>query len=292
VSENAGSENPTEAEFLAAPVAAVAALAPKTIVYAPGGTRRSATISGVEPWSEAYMYAGQDGITACLDVIFRYGVEHVFTPMIMFGHANEVDDIEQELIIPMGRFVTHERLLGLFREYGWRVRIAPSAYQETLQPFIEILERETAQDAKHTWWMTFTPTFDSWWLNMIALAKAENIVSRSDLVLAVYGEEISPITLCLSFGKPTISPDLFPPLLMDNVQCYWSQQAGLSLDDRQFRKVLYDYAYLRPTWQRDKTTRAKAAIDHQEIWQREAILGLGTRLGPFWYPIFPGTSPT
>ena len=81
-----------------------------------------------------------------------------------------------------------------------------------------------------------------------------------------------------------VAPDLFPPLLMDDVQCYWSQQAGYSLTEQQFRRIVYDYAYLRQTWQEDKTERAKAAMAHQEIWERETIVGLGKRLGPFWYP--------
>jgi hypothetical protein len=286
------SDIPTETEFLAAPVEAVAAVAPRAMVYAPGGTRRSAIFAGVEPWSKEYLHMGQDGVVACLDVLFRHGVEHVFSPMIMLGHTNEVENVEQQLIIPMGRFVTDEHFLRLFREYKWRVRIAPSAYHELLQPFIEILARETAQDAPHTWWMTFTPTYDSWWSSILAHAKSMQITSRADLVRAVYGEDVPPITFCLAFGKPTISPDLFPPLLMDNVQCYWSQQVGLGLDDQQFRKMLYDYTYLRQTWQKDKTARARAAVEHQDIWQQEVILGLGTRLGPFWYPKFPDSSPT
>jgi hypothetical protein len=100
----------------------------------------------------------------------------------------------------------------------------------------------------------------------------------------MYGEDVPPIDLCFSFGKPMISPDLFPLLLMNNVQCYWSQQAGYSLTDQQFRKVLYDYAFLRNTWQQNKAARAKEAYAHREVWEREFIIGLGTRLGPFWYP--------
>ncbi len=277
-------EIPTQEEFLAAPVATVAAVAPRSMVYAPGGTRRSATFAGIVPWSAEYIRLGEDSITACLDIIFRHGVQHVFTPAVMLGHANEVDDIEGQLIKQMGAFISDPYMLNLMHKYGWRLRIAPSAYAEILRPICEYLERNTPHDAARTWWLTITPSYESWWSALIALAKSDEVQTRRGAIRAMFGEDVPPITLCLAFGKPMISPDLFPPLLMDNVHCYWSQQAGLTLTEPQFRKVLYDYAFLRQTWQKDKAARAQQAITQQEIWQRERIVGLGRRLGPFWYP--------
>lgn len=278
---------PTQEEFLAAPIEIVTDIAPRSMLFAPGGTRRSAAFAGVKAWSDSYLRLGQDGITRCLDVIFRHGVEHVFTPSIMVGHANEVEDIEQQLIMPMGRFVTDTRLLTICREHGWRMKIAPSTYNDILQPFMDILDENAPENARHTWWMTFTPSYESWWSTLLALAKSEQVTSRNDAIRALYGEEVPPITLCLSFGKPMVSPDLISPLLMDNVHAYWSQQAGYGLTDVQFRKVLYDYAYLRQTWQKDKALRAREAQEQQEIWEQEVIVGLGKRLGPFWYPELP-----
>lgn len=281
---------PTEAEFLLAPQEVVAAVAPRSLVYAPGGTRRSAAFAGIEPWSADYLRIGQDQITACLATIFQYGVENVFTPTIMVGHANEVDDIASQLMLPMGRFITDPRLLEIFRSHGWRVRVAPSAYQEILQPFIDILDKNSPPNARHTWWMTFTPSYESWWSTLFDTVKSAQVSTREEAIRALYGEDVAPISLCIAFGKLMVSPDFFPPLLMDNVQCYWSQQAGYSLTDERFRKILYDYAYLRPTWQKDKSSRAKEAQPYQAIWEEEVILGLGQRLGPFWYPKFPASS--
>jgi hypothetical protein len=275
---------PTQDEFLAAPVEVVAAVVPRSMVYAPGGTRRSAMFAGVEPWSTEYVHLGHEGITKCIDLVFRHGVEHVFTPAIMAGHAREVGAIEQTLFKTMSSFLADPHLLALVREYGWRMRIAPSAYADVLRPLSESIERDTASDGTRTWWLTVTPSIESWWSTFINLAKSEQVYSRADAILALYGEAVPPIRMCLAFGKPMVAPDLFPPLLMDDVQCYWSQQAGYSLTEQQFRRIVYDYAYLRQTWQEDKTERAKAAMAHQEIWERETIVGLGKRLGPFWYP--------
>jgi hypothetical protein len=224
--------------------------------------------------------------------MFRYGVENVFMPAVMTTHAHEIDwsqanALEQQLLIPIGRFVTNKRLLLACRERGWRLRIVPGAHRAVLQPFIDILEANTPQQTAHTWWMTFTPSHESWWSHLFSVVNANGVATRSDAIRALYGEDVPPISLCVSFGKLTISPDLFPPLLMDTVHCYWSQQVGSSLTDLQFRHILYDYAFLRQTWQQDKIARAEAAKTHQEIWQREVLVGLGQRLGPFWYPRFP-----
>lgn len=278
---------PAQEEFMTAERDVVANYAPRSMVYAPGGTRRSATFAGIKPGSAEYFRLGQREMILCLETIFHYGVEHVFTPAVMVGHVNEFSNIEQELIVPMARFVTDPDFVGDCRKRGWRVQIASSSYQEVLQPYVELLSQTFDFSARHTWWMTFTPSIESWWANVISLAKSAAVTTHADLIRTLYGEDIPPITLCIAFGKPMISPDLFPPLLMDNVECYWSQQAGYTLSDRQFRKVLYDYAYLRRTWQKDKTARAKEAQRHRDIWEREFILGLGKRLGPFWYPDVP-----
>lgn len=281
---------PTRDEFLFAPVETVAEVAPCSMVYAPGGTRRSATFAGIEPWSAAHVRETQKRFVDCLDVIFRYGVAHVFTPMIMVGHLMEATGSEQHLMLRMGEFATDPYLLDMVAEHKWRIKLAPSGFNDVLQPYIDCLDRLAPTTVTHTWWLTVTPSYESWWSSLIAAAKSDCVGTRSDAICALYGEAVPPIELCFAFGKPMISPDLFPPLLMDNVQCYWSQQAGYSLTDQQFRQVLYDFAFLRKTWQKDKAARARAASAHQQIWEREVIVGLGKRLGPFWYPSFPNES--
>lgn len=276
---------PTQEEFLAAPHEVIAAIAPRSMVYAPGGTRRSAAFAGIEPGSERYLRWLSEQMLPCLETIFRYGVNHVFMPFIMLGHVNEANaDIAKEVVIPAARLATDPYLLTSFRDRGWRLRLTTCAYHELLQPYMQRLHEGTATDSRHTLWGTMVPSHSLWWSNLLALARMQQIESHDDAIRALYGESIPPITLCLSFGKPMVSPDLFPPLLMGSVQCYWSQQIGYSLTDQQFRKVLYDAVYLRKTWQKDKAMRAKEAQDDQTIWEQEVVLGLGKRLGPFWYP--------
>ena len=135
---------PTQDEFLAAPVEAVAAVAPRSMVYAPGGTRRSATFAGIVPWSAEHVRESQNRFVECLDVIFRYGVEHVFSPMIMVGHAKEVDDIERQLIVRVGEFAADPYLQDMVRRRGWQIKLAPSAFSQALEPYAEELRVRAA----------------------------------------------------------------------------------------------------------------------------------------------------
>jgi hypothetical protein len=103
-------------------------------------------------------------------------------------------------------------------------------------------------------------------------------------VAAFYGEEIPPATLYLGAGKPQVEDSQIPLLLVGKLECYWRQHLGYDLDAEMLRTILYDYAYLRPTWQADKTGRAEQVTTYAQAWQEPPIVGMGTRLGPFWYP--------
>jgi hypothetical protein len=122
------------------------------------------------------------------------------------------------------------------------------------------------------------------WRQILSTAVAQQATTRAAAIRACYEEDVPPVTLYLAFGKPVVAPDLLPPLLMDKVQCYWTQRPGYRLSEQELRSILYDYAFMRPTWQADKSTRAQAALAERSAWERGPILGLGRRLGPFWYP--------
>ena len=111
------------------------------------------------------------------------------------------------------------------------------------------------------------------------------IPTRADLIRAIYGEDIPPATMFLGFGKPIITQVSAPPLLVGEMQCYWSQRPGFSIDERMLRRIFYDYACLRRTWTgNDRSGRYTELTAQREDWETEAVLGVGQRLGSFWYP--------
>lgn len=297
---------PTLAEFLAWSISDIASglsvadtcsgdtsagkrsIVPASMVYAPGGTRRSAVFHGIKPWTPEYVEWGWLETLRCVDLIFRFGVEHVFLPLIMSGHVREYGGDATHLMQMLTRFLTNAKMLDKVAEFGWRVRLVNFDDLPDLERASRAFEAATSDGSQQVLWLMTTTDPESHWRAVFQNARQGKFATREQAICAMYGEYVPLISLYLGFGKPTVNPELFPPLLQGDIQCYWSQQAGYSLTEKQLRMILYDYAFLRQTWQQDKTSRAAQAEADQALWESEFILGLGRRIGPFWYPDMQG----
>jgi hypothetical protein len=70
---------PTLEAFLSADAAEVASIAPATLVFAAGGTRRAAVLDGVRIDDPRMMMRhGVQQFMATVEVLFTLGVEHIF----------------------------------------------------------------------------------------------------------------------------------------------------------------------------------------------------------------------
>jgi hypothetical protein len=281
---------PTLEEFLAAPVEEVAKVAPATMIYAPGGTRRQAVFQGIEPWSDDFISWARDNLFKSSELIFSYGVKHLILPFITPGNLQEVNRYREVLVERAQWVLSGFESQTDYRRLGWRVRLLGSESLPELRVATRYFIENTPAQSMHTLhWLAVVDT-DSPWRDLLAAVQQSKSKTRAEAVLALYGEEIPPATLYLATGKPTISFDLIPPLLVGQIQCYWNQQPGYTLSEPQLRTIFYDYAYLRPTWYAAKLGRAKEALAHRQAWEEAPMLGLGMRLGPFWYPA-PMSSP-
>jgi hypothetical protein len=217
-----------------------------------------------------------------VQLLFDDGVRHVFTLLAGPGQFNEVGAYRARLLDWIEWGIASDEALAEFRRRGWRVRLL---CDEGI-PQLDRARRALATTAGPvTLWFQVTPDAEAPWRWIFNAIEQQHPRSRAELVTALYGEAVPLVSLYLAFGKPTIAPELLPPLLTGAVQCYWSQRPGYALSEDELRRILYDYAFLRPTWQADKTGRAEAALANADVWQNGSILGLGQRLGPFWYPL-------
>lgn len=275
---------PTLEDFLAAPIETVAKIAPITAVYGAGGTRRRAVFEGVEPWSDEFVNWARTRILSCIDLIFRHGVRNLFVTTLTPDNFREVNRYQAQLLERTHWFIAGDETLIDYKQYGWRVRLVGAENVPLLKDTAEYLRTVTPTVGTHTLYWNVVPTSESPWQELLAAAQRSHGCTRAEVVRSLYGEDIPPATLYLAFGKPAILPEIIPPLLMGQVQSYWSQQPGYTLTETQLRTILYDYAYLRSTWREEKLERAKEALAHRQAWEEGPILGLGMRLGPFWYP--------
>jgi len=271
--------------FLAAPVERVVKLAPATLIYSVSGTRRSAALAGVSASGHDYMHWSRQQMLACLDLIFRHGVQHILMPVITPSQFSEATPSYREHLWQwLDQGLAGSEALADYQRFGWRVHFPFGDKLTRLRQVSERLKVTRQQPGNCSLWIFIVPEHNLLWEWALTALRQIPVKTAADAIRLIYGEEIPPATLYLDFGKPVVSPDLLPPFLFGVLNCYWSQRPGYSLNQRQLRTILYDYAYVRTTWQEDKTGRAEQALAHRDAWERGPTVGLGVPLGPFWYP--------
>ena len=277
--------------FLAAPASAVASVAPASMIYSVSGTRRGAAIAGKFKRGDEYVQWSRERMMACLDLIFAHGVRHVIMPLINPSQFMEATPAYRENLWDwLEQGLAGAEALAAYRRRGWGVRLPFAENLPRLREAGAAIERETGDgrdaegESKKYLWVFIIPEHNFLWRQALARLSQSRANSTAEAIRLLYGADIPPATLYLDFGKPVVSPDLAPPYLMGVLHCYWTQRPGYSLDERQLRTILYDYAFTRPTWKADKRGRAELALEHEELWRQDLIIGLGTRVGPFWYP--------
>lgn len=275
---------PTLEQFLNAPLAEVRQVAPATLVFAAGGTRRSAVLAGHASDSDEYPRHARRQMTDCFDLIFQHGVQYIIAPIKTHLQTFESGRYGEKNAAWVRWGLAGEEALADYKRLGWRVRLAGAGQIPDLQEVASLLQAVSPHAEGPTVWFTAVNYPDAPLEEIFTAVRQHNVHTREEAIRAVYGEDIPPASIFFSFGKPELYYDLLPPLLIGKLQCYWRQQLGYELDQVSLRTMLYDFAYVRATWREDKTGRAEKILKYQAAWQDPPTLGLGLRLGPFWYP--------
>jgi hypothetical protein len=277
---------PSLETFLTAPLDEIRALAPETMIFAAGGTRRSAALAGISTASDEFPRWSRLRMMACFDLLFQHGIRHLISHAIIPDQWHEVTaGYRQSLVRWIDWGLSGAEALADYARLGWRVRLLGTEDLSELADTAGRLEAHTTPDrAAPTLWFTVTPTDTCSWDHLLATVRRSGATTQREAICSLYGEDIPPATLLLGYGKPMLFPATLPPLLLGRLQCYWKQQPGYDLDQATLRTILYDFAHVRKTWRQDKSGRAEQAQAYRAIWEQAPILGLGMRLGPFWYP--------
>jgi hypothetical protein len=221
----------------------------------------------------------------CSEVFFRLGVRHLFMSVMRPPQMAEVGRYRDRLLDWLDWGLAGPEALADYARLGWRVRLLGTEGLGKLDAAAERLRQAMPGTDTPALWYYVVPEAESPWQWVRAALRKTEGDTTADVVRALYGEDVPLATLYLAFGKPMFVPDLLPPLLSGDVQCYWTQRPGYTLDDRSLRRIIYDYAYLRPTWTRNKSARYADVEAQRAIWEQAPTLGLGQRVGAFWYPI-------
>ena len=278
---------PSFEEFNALPKSHISAHVPETVIYNVSGSRRAAALIGKPTAGDGYLIWSHRQMIRCLKILFDHGVKNVLMPAVTPGLFKETTENYREHLwrwIDWG-FASDETLAE-FQELNWNVRIIFSEFIPELGHTHERLNQIEMKEGRPNLWVSVASSHNQmmeWMLQKIQLHGP--VANTTDAIKLLYGADIPPAKLFLDFGKPIVSSDVVPPFLTGIMNCYWSQQPGYSLTCESFRKILYDYLYVRKTWQSDKSDRTVNVLNDKDQWEQLKIIGLGKKLGPYWYPI-------
>lgn len=277
---------PSFAEFNSLPISEIVHLVPETVVYNTSGSRRSAALAGVSPEGDEYVTWNRKGMMSRLKMLFDHGVKHILKPAVtpsMFSEKTE--NYSEHLWHWIDREFSSDENIAEMINLGWNVRIIFSELMPNLKnAHVKLAQIEYRED-QPSLWIIVNPKhnqFNEWMLQKIQ--QHGPIANSKEAIELLYGRYIPPAKLYLDFGKLIISPDIVPPFLKGVMDCYWTQQPGYRLTEENFRKILYDSLYTRKTWKDDKRGRAIEAVNYREYWEGDKVVGLGKRIGPYWYP--------
>lgn len=272
-------------DFLHAPREEVARVAPVSMIYSVSGTRRGAALAGKLGDGGEYVRWSRAQMMDCLDIIFGSGVRHVIMPVLTPSQFMEATPAYREFLWEwLNEGLAGKEAMADYGRRGWQVRLPFAEALPRLQDAGRRLSRETKGEGGRLW-IFLAPHHNFFWEQALTSGVLETVQGVEEAIRLLYGDDIAPATLFLDFGKPVISPDLLPPFLGGVMHAYWTQEPGYSLTEAVWRRILYDYAFVRQTWRENKAGRAHEALQYEDVWRQGVILGLGRQLGPFWYPL-------
>lgn len=284
---------PSKADFLQWNPEQVAQVAPTSVYIAFGGTRRWAALEGIAAEDiTTYMNKGFAEMLRVLHLLFNEGVEHIFTTAgIGESHQKEGSQVWKNFFQSMIRQLTSDSFIKFCQAEQWRVKLLGAFEgtrdeEEAYAAFVEQMQTFENPNYKKTLWFYFCPTEELYWkwTSRTIQQTCAPIHGQADLIKIFCGEAVPPVELYMTSGKPMLSFGVVPLFLLKAVQLYWLQKLSLYMDRQNWREILYDFLFLRKTWQKDKFQRSQAALEDPELWRKDVILGVGRRIGPFWYP--------
>jgi hypothetical protein len=272
-------------EFINLDYDSISKIAPKTVVTALGGGRRSATLEKLDPKSKQAMQLQQHQLHSSFDTLFMNGVQNIITSVSIDRHLLEDNMSRGKVLGYIGWGMASDEIIELYRQKSWRVRIIGIEKLPELQPFADKLIINTPDNPIGTIWFWVCYDIEQSINDIFDVMLRTGIQNQSDLIQQLYGELIPPAQILIGFGEPQFHYGIVPPLLMERIEAYWLQRPGYAISQETLRRILYDFAFTRQTGSgTERNDRYEEIQQQRSYWLTQSILGTGNQVGGFWYP--------
>ena len=104
------------------------------MIFAAGGTRRSAVLAGIPSTGDEYAHWAYHQMISCFELFFEHGVRHIITHAIIPSQYNEVtEDYREKLLLWADRVLAGPEAIAGYQRLGWRVRLLGSEHLPILE---------------------------------------------------------------------------------------------------------------------------------------------------------------
>ena len=264
----------------------VRSVAPRTVMLCGAGTRRAAMLQGLHPKSQQeYFRWSLYESCACFERWFYHGVRDLFICLFRSSQVREGGAYKRGLIPLTIEVLTELADIWAQTPPPYALLTFGDGDFPELSAILERLRAVTARPGVPRLWWTFFAAPGSPYTHALSMLAGRDVRTQAASIAAIYGPDVEPCRLYVAFGKPILTAELQLPFLIDEAQAMWYQTPGYHiLSDTMIRRMIYEAVYTRSTWVEDKADRYETVPEHRTVWERPIVLGLGCRMGGFWYP--------
>jgi adenosine tuberculosinyltransferase len=270
----------------------------KTCVFPFNGTRRwflleyGRTFDGDA--AKNYIELTTQGYINTYKLVFDHGLDNIVAPVFGGEIMNRGEEYMREIGVGMSLLATHPAFIEFYKEYDIRVHVygdyrkqlEDTPYYYICDSFDEVM-RQTA--ANKTRALFYGVCADDATLTTSELAIKHFQVtgrhpSRRELIEQYYGEYIEKADIFIGFEKFNVFD--YPMLNWGEESLYFTVAPSLYMNERQLRKILYDYLYLRPVQDPDYFTMPEEDFEYMRRYyeaNHTVTFGTGEMRGGIWY---------
>jgi tuberculosinol/isotuberculosinol synthase len=273
---------------------------PKVCVFPINGTRRWFMLEHVVPegadWATVYCDVSAERHIDLYRMFFDHGIDTLLTPIFGPDLLERGDEYARMAIEGLVLLATDPRFLAFYRDYDVHVRFygdyrrffAPTAYDYVSGIFDEATAR-TASHSRHRLFFGVCANDAAETVGELAVQYHSEhgcLPDKKKLVELYYGETVDSVSLFIGFDKPCAFD--MPLVATGSEDLYFTVRPSPYLTSRQLRAILYDHLYSRRTGEVDYASLEAEewyAMDQFYRTNVDHTLGVGTRVGQFWYPL-------
>lgn len=280
---------------------------PNVVVLAPDNTRRTGIIFwNMKPDSKSFEVELFGRLSTLymklIKTIFAHGIKTLFIPGLTHGNLQRGKKyVDSNINYATALILQSQEWIDFYAKHEIKVKlygnlqyISELGYPQIIK-WSRDIENKTAHHKRHSLFWGYACSCSQETLRLMDMSidfykRHRRYPTREEKIQLYYGEHVDDVDIFIRPGELRDS-DCQPPLISGKAQMYFPICPLTEQEESFFRKILYDFLYCRViTYSKKKYVDSDLKQIETETLKRyltanrDAIIGLGERIGKFWVP--------